>query len=165
MRITTGVVLWLVAAVAATTAGLFAVGAIGTGIFGAQAQRPLTESEVDRRLAESAAPPATTTRPPPSSRPSTTRPPSTTTPATSATPPAAQPTVIRSDGGTVIAECTAGGVRVLGATPAQGYQVESEDEDHGVDDHPTVKFTSGEQEIRIRLRCVGGTVTHTVENH
>ncbi len=151
-RITTGVVLWLVAAAAATTVGLFAVGAIGTDIFGASAQQPLSPSDVDRQLAESA-PPATTTTtsPPPSS--ST---PSTTTPPPASTPPPAKTAAIHSAGGTVWARCAPGGVEVVGYTPAQGFQVDSENE--GIDDHPHVRFRSGGQEVEVRLRCVGGQV-------
>lgn len=146
MRVTTGVVLWLVAAAAATAVGLFAVGAIGTDIFGASAGDPLSQSEVDAQLAETT-PPATTT-PPSSSTP----PASTTTPA----PPPAKTTFVHSPGGTVWARCAPGGVQVLGYTPAQGYQVDSENE--GIDDHPHVRFRSGEAEVEVRLRCVGGTI-------
>jgi hypothetical protein len=149
VRITGGVVLWLAAAVAATAVGLFAVGAIGTGIFGA-AQQPLSQSEVDSRLAQSPAPAPPTSSSPPSSAPPT------------STAPPARTTTIRSAGGTVWARCAPGGVEVVGSTPAQGFGVESDDDD-GIDDHPKVEFTNGEREIEVRLRCSGGTVTHTVE--
>jgi hypothetical protein len=149
-RITTGVVLWLVAAAAATTVGLFAVGAIGTDIFGASARQPLSPSDVDSQLAQS--PPATTTTPPPSSAPSTT----TTTRPPAATPPPARTQVFHSAGGTVWARCAPGGVEVVASTPAQGYDVDSENE--GIDDHPHVQFRSGDQRIEVRMRCVGGTV-------
>lgn len=146
----TGVLLWLVAAVAATAVGLAAVAAIGTDIFGA-GQDPLSQSEVDDLLASRTTAP-TSQSPPPSTTPSTT---TSTTPA----PPAGQ----RTDtvGGTVIARCTAEGlVEVLSATPKQGYQVESDDE---VEDHPSVKFSAGEDEIEVRLRCAGGTVSAEVK--
>lgn len=146
MRVTTGVVLWLVAAAAATTVGLFAVGAIGTDIFGASTGDPLSQSEVDAQLARST-PPSTTTTPPLSSTPPA--------PTTSAPPPAKTETV-HSTGGTVWARCAPGGVEVVGYTPAQGYQVDSENE--GIDDHPHVRFRSGKAEVEVRLRCVGGTI-------
>jgi len=95
---------------------------LGTDIFG-PGQQPLSQSEVDSRLAESASP--------------------------------------TSVGGTVRARCVPGGVEVVGATPAQGFGVETDDD--GVDDHPKITFTAGEREIEIRLRCSGGTVTHAVE--
>jgi hypothetical protein len=135
VRLTTGFVLWVVAAAAATAVGLAAVAAIGTDIFGA-GQDPLSQSEVDELLAS--------------------RPPSTSTsaPTTTTTPPAEQPTVTK--GGTVIARCTAGGlVDVLTATPAQGYRVDQDDD--ADEDHLSVKFSSGRQEIEVNLRCVNGT--------
>jgi septal ring-binding cell division protein DamX len=164
VRITTGVVLWLAAAVAATVVGLFAVGGIGDDIFGTDASEPLSQSEVDRRLAEatsSAAPPSAPSSGPssPSSTPSApaTRPPAN-------TPPAAKPTSVPSAGGTVIARCASDGVlvQVLGSTPAQGYQVEPEHDD--LDDHPKITFTSGRTEIEVRLRCVGGRISPEIRN-
>jgi hypothetical protein len=68
---------------------------------------------------------------------------------------------VHSAGGTVWARCVPGGVEVLGYAPAQGYQVDSENE--GIDDHPHVRFRSGEREVEVRLRCVGGTVQPTYE--
>jgi hypothetical protein len=142
VRLTTGFVLWVVAAAAATAVGLAAVAAIGTDIFGAGSD-PLSQSEVDELLASRTQPPPTSTS---SSAPSS--PVTTTTP----TPPAERPTV--TEGGTVIARCTTAGlVEILSASPAQGYQVERED---GVEDHPEVKFTSGDRKVEIRLRCVNG---------
>jgi cytoskeletal protein RodZ len=143
VRLTTGLVLWIVAAVAATAVGLAAVAAIGTDIFGA-GQDPLSQSEVDQLL-------ASRTQPPPSS-PSSPSSTTTTTTTTAAPPPTVEtPTV----GGTVISRCTANGlVEVVTATPAQGYQLDSED---GIEDHPSVKFTNGDTKIEVRLRCVNGT--------
>ncbi|WP_431433609.1 hypothetical protein [Actinophytocola sp.] len=161
MRITTGVVLWAVAAAAATAVGLFAVGAIGSDLYGADAQKPLSQSEVDQRLAETT-PPGRTTTSPRSSPPTTTTPPATTTSPATTTPPA-KTAVIHSAGGTVWARCAPGGVEVLGSTPAQGFEVEPDD-DARVNDHPKITFLAGEREIEVRLRCSGGTVTHTVED-
>jgi hypothetical protein len=155
VRITTGVVLWLVAAAAATAVGLFAVGAIGTDIFGASAQQPLSPSDVDRQLAAST-PPTTTS--PRASSPA----PTTTTPPPAGTPPPAKTAVVHSAGGTVWARCAPGGVEVVGYTPAQGFQVDSENE--GIEDHPHVRFRSGGQEVEVRLRCVGGTVRPEIRN-
>lgn len=129
----TGVLLWVVAAFAATAVGLVAVSAIGTDIFGA-GQDPLSQSEVDDLLA------SPTTAPP-------------TTSTTSTTPePTGTPTVTA--GGTVIARCTPTGlVEIMSATPAQGFQVDGEDD---LEDHPSVKFESGDTEIEVRLRCAAG---------
>lgn len=130
---TTGIVLWVVAAAAATAVGLAAVAAIGTDIFGAGPD-PLSQSQVDELL---------TTTPQTSSVP----------PSSSAPPPTAD-TTTPTKGGTVISRCEGGLVHVLSTIPAQGYRVDGDDDD--LDDHPSVKFTSGEQEIEVRLRCVNG---------
>jgi hypothetical protein len=162
MRVTTGVAAWLVAAAAATTVGLFAVGAIGTDIFGASTGQPLSQSEVDAKLARSTpatTPPATTTTSPPPASSSAAPPPVTTT---TPRPQTGRTQSFRSAGGTVFARCAPGGVEVVSATPAQGFSVDSENE--GVDDHPHVRFRSGEREVEVRLRCVGGTVQPTYEN-
>jgi hypothetical protein len=143
VRLTTGFVLWVVAAAAATAVGLAAVAAIGTDIFGA-GQDPLSQSEVDELLAG---------RSPASTVPSSTAPSST---PTSPVPPEDTKTATR--GGTVISRCEGGLVRVVSASPAQGYRVDpdNDDLDGDLDDHPSVKFQSGEREIEIRLRCADG---------
>lgn len=157
MRVTTGVVLWLAAAAAATAVGMFAVGAIGSDIFGPGQQQPLSESEVDRRLAASTAPATTTTGAPPTTS-SAPPPPST------SRPTAAAPSVVQSAGGSVIARCAPGGlVEVVQSVPAQGFQIHSSDSGE-LDDHPSVKFRSGDREVEIRLRCRGGQLTHEVRD-
>jgi len=131
MRLATGILLWTVAAAAATAVALVAVSAIGTDIFGG-GQDPLSQSEVSSLLA--------------STTPSS--------PTTSTTPePEGTPTV--TEGGTVLSRCTANGlVEILSATPAQGYAVDSDDD---LEDHPSVTFSSANTEIEIKLRCVNGT--------
>lgn len=142
VRLTTGFVLWVVAAAAATAVGLAAVAAIGTDIFGA-GQAPLSQSEVDQLLASQPRPPTTSS--PPSSA-ATSMPTSTPQPPTVETPTA---------GGTVVSRCTAAGlVEVVSATPAQGFQL---DHENGVEDHPSVKFVNGHRRVEVRLRCVNGT--------
>ena len=133
--------MWVVAAAAATAVGLAAVAAIGTDIFGA-GQDPLSESQVDDLLASrTTAPPTTTTTSP-----------TTTTPST---PPVGQQKETVTQGGTVIARCAASGlVEVLSAVPAQGYAVDGDDDE--LDDHPSIKFTSGEREVEVRFRCRDG---------
>ena len=140
MRLTTGFVLWLVAAAAATAVGLAAVAAIGTDIFGA-GQDPLSESQVDQLLASQTA------------RPSTSSPPSTTR------TPAPPPTVeTPTPGGTVVSRCVAGGlVEVVTATPAQGYRLDDDDDPDEIKDRPSVQFTNGQDKYEVRLRCVNGT--------
>lgn len=136
VRLTTGVVLWVVAAAAATAVSLAAVAAIGSDIFGA-GQDPLSQSEVDQLLAN-----------PPTESSATTSP-------TSSTPPPPADTRTDTPGGTVISRCDSGLVRVVSASPAQGYRVDAHDDE--LDDHPSVKFESDSREIEIRLRCVAGT--------
>lgn len=141
VRLTTGILLWAVAAALATAVGLVAVSAIGTDIFGA-GQDPLSQSQVNDLLTSTSATP-----PPSSTTPST----SSSSPTTSQEPEGT-PTVTA--GGTVISRCTANGlVEIMTATPAQGYAVDGDDE---LEDHPSVKFTAGDTEIEVRLRCVNG---------
>lgn len=155
----TGVLLWLAAAAGATAVGMAAVGMIGSDIFGSS-QDPLTQAEVEQRLAApttgqttGAADPGT-----PSAEPTTA--PSTTPPAT---PPPARARVVNALGaGTVTAQCNADGtVRILAVTPAQGYEADADDDD--ADDHPQVKFESDAVEVEVRLRCVDGVVTDEIE--
>jgi hypothetical protein len=141
--VTTGFVLWVVAAAAATAVSLAAVAAIGTDIFGA-GQDPLSQSEVDELL--TSAPRTPTGLPSSPSSPSPSAPSSTSAPRDETTV---------TEGGTVISRCEGALVRVVSAIPAQGFQVDPDDDD--VDDHPSVKFQSGEREVEVRLRCVDGT--------
>ncbi|GAB3445263.1 hypothetical protein [Actinophytocola sediminis] len=143
-RVTTGVLLWLVAAAAATAVGMTAVSAIGTDIFGGGSS-PLSQSEVDDQLRSRPAEPAESSRVSPPTSP-------TTSPPTSV-PVNGQEVTTTTAGGTVLSQCAPGGVRVLQAVPEQGFLVDSDDE---VDDHPSVKFQSGDREIEVRLRCVNG---------
>jgi hypothetical protein len=136
-RLTTGVLLWLVAAAAATAVGMTAVGAIGTDIFGA-GNDPLSEAEVEAMLATET---RTTSATPPSSAP----------PPTSQAP---TPTEIPTVGGTVLARCAAGGVEIVSANPAQGYQADTDDRE--------VTFSAGDLEIEVRLRCENDVVTHEI---
>jgi cell division septation protein DedD len=130
MRLATGILLWTVAAAAATAVALVAVSAIGTDIFGG-GQDPLSQSEVSSLLAS----------PTPSS--------------TTSTSPVPKDTPTVTEGGTVLAHCTATGlVEIVTATPAQGYAVDSDDD---LEDHPSVTFSSPNTEIEVKLRCVNGT--------
>lgn len=143
MRLTTGFLLWLIAAGVAVAVGLAAVAAIGTDLFG-DGRDPLSQSEVDELLSSRAQAPSTTDSPPSS---------------TSSSPPAPQPIV--TDGGTVNARCTENGlVEIQGATPAQGFQVDADD---GVEDHPSVEFESDDRKIEVRLRCVNGALAPEIK--
>lgn len=167
VRVGTGVLLWFAAAAGATAVGITAVGMIGSDIFGSS-QEPLTAAEVDQRLASpepsaapSAAPdPTVTPSPTPTPTPSTTP-----SPSPSPTVPAAdQPRSISADGaGTVIAQCNADGtVTVVSAIPAQGFEVDSDDDER--DDHPQIKFESDDLEVEVRLRCIDGALTEEIRH-
>ncbi|TDE00587.1 septum formation initiator [Jiangella asiatica] len=151
VRVGTVVLLWLAAAAGATAAGLAAVGMIGSDIFGSS-QDPLTQSEVAQRLAspEPTAPDATSPTAAPTGTPSP-------SPSPSATqPPVGESRVVNTAAGTVIARCVANGlVEIQSATPAQGYDVDTDD---GDEDHPSVKFENDSSEIEVRLRCVDGVI-------
>jgi len=148
-RALTGTLAWAAALVAATVVGLTAVNAIGSGIVGA-GQRPLSQSEVDARLAALPSTPNT------SSTPSST-PPST---PSSAPAPTVEPTVVTSPGGSVIARCSGNLVEVVSALPAQGFQARTE----SGEDHPSIRFSSGRTRVEIKLRCVDGVPRPEIRN-
>jgi hypothetical protein len=133
-RLVAGVAAWAAALGAALVVGLTAVGAIGAGLLG-PGQQPLTPAEVDARLAsaEPAAPVDTPAAVPPAA-------------------PVATPEVIATDGGTVLARCTGGVPEVVSATPAQGFRVQTEDDDGG----PRIRFRSGGTRFEVNLRCEDG---------
>jgi len=142
-RLVAGVAAWAAALGAALAVGLTAVGAIGAGLLGAE-QQPLTPAEVDARLA-SAEPGAPA--------------PQTAAPEVLA-PEVVAPEVIATAGGTVLARCTADVPEVVSATPAQGFRVQTEDDDGG----PRVRFRDGGTRIEVNLRCAGGRPVAEIEN-
>jgi hypothetical protein len=138
-RLVAGVAAWAAALGAALVVGLTAVGAIGAGLLG-PGQQPLTPAEVDARLAsaEPAAPVDTPAAVPPADP----------VPGESGT----APQVIATDGGTVLARCTGNSPEVVSATPAQGFRVQTEDDDGG----PRIRFRSGDTRFEVNLRCADG---------
>ena len=146
-RLAAGVAAWLVAVGAALAVGLSAVGAIGTGLLG-PAPQPLTPAEVDARLASTdPAVPGAAATPTAAAGP--------VGPGPVGPPPvdaAAPPEVIATAGGTVLARCTAGRADVVAATPAQGFRVQTENEDGG----PRVRFRAGGTRVEVRLTCANG---------
>jgi hypothetical protein len=141
-RLAAGVAAWLVAVGAALAVGLSAVGAIGTGLLG-PAPQPLTPAEVDARLASTD--PAVPGEP---ATPTAAAGPVDPTPVDAAPPPE----VIATSGGTVLARCTGGRADVVAATPAQGFRVQTENEDGG----PRVRFRAGGTRVEVRLTCANG---------
>ena len=142
-RLAAGVAAWLVAVGAALAVGLSAVGAIGTGLLG-PAPQPLTPAEVDARLAsaEPVAPAPQTSAP------------------EVAAPEVIAPEVIATAGGTVLARCTGGVPEVVSATPAQGFRVQTEDDDGG----PRVRFRDGGTRVEVNLRCADGRPVAEIDN-
>ncbi|MFJ6167768.1 septum formation initiator [Micromonospora orduensis] len=61
--------------------------------------------------------------------------------------------VFATDGGTAVAECGAGGVRLVSWAPAQGYRVR--DVDRGPDDDVEVTFEGSAGEHELKVRCIG----------
>lgn len=139
---------WLTAAALATGAGMFAVGVIGAGIVPA-APQPLDAQQVEAMARSAAA------RPPPTGQ--------TSTPPPSPAADPASPKVLSTAGGTVLARCEGGRVVITSASPAQGYQVDQDDDsDHG-GRSTEVKFNSEETEVKVKVHCAGSVPTATVE--
>lgn len=122
---------WVVAAVLATTLGLLAVGAIGSGLSGAAAP-PLSPAEVDARLAAARA----------------TAEPAAPVPAPVGEAPAQ---VVATAGGTVAARCVDGRPQVVAATPGQGFRVDDPGEKPD-----EVTFESEALDVEVRLGCRDG---------
>jgi hypothetical protein len=134
---------WLAAAAAATTIGVVAISAAGSGIAGS-ATTPLTSDQVTKALA------STSEQPTPQ--------------------PAASPTgkgvtrILATRGGSIIARCADGEASLLSWSPAQGYQADNIQ--RGPAPTTTMKFETGDTEIHVSITCPHGiptlhTTTHT----
>jgi hypothetical protein len=127
---------------------LAAVSSIGTGIFGSSAG-PLDRQEVNEALAT----PSPSVEPTPEPTGSPVTEPAPTEPAP--TEPVAEPRVITSAGGTVVARCAAGGlVELLSWSPAQGFSVDNAE--HGPAREVEVEFESEDDDVEMKIRCVDG---------
>ncbi|MFI6132535.1 septum formation initiator [Micromonospora sp. NPDC051141] len=144
---------WLATTAAATLVGLAAVDLAGAGITGT-AGGVRTERDVARALAVPDPGAGGTTSVSPVATPTGTR-------SGAATPTGAQRGFV-TDGGSVLAECGPGGVRVVASSPAPGYLMK--DADRGPDDHVEVRFVGGGREYEVRLRCRGGVPTRDPED-
>ena len=140
-RLAAGVAAWAAAVGAALVVGLTAVGAVGAGLLGPGPQ-PLTPAEVDARLA--------------SAEPAAPAPTAVVTPVE----PGGAPEVIATAGGTVLARCTGGRPEVVSATPAQGFRVQTEEEDGG----QRVRFRAGDTRIEVNLTCADGRPVAAIES-
>jgi hypothetical protein len=177
---------WVAAAMVAGFIGITAIGAVGDGIVGFSTT-PLSAEEVDRRLAASEAgtdpnapttpttpgtsgsPSASATAPPATTPPAVTPPPAGDPPATTqppVQPPPEPPTasetrLISTDGGDILTQCRGASPQVVSATPAQGFQRET-DPDEG-DGEARVDFESERLRVRVEITCSKGQPDWTVE--
>ncbi|MFF4875102.1 septum formation initiator [Micromonospora sp. NPDC000668] len=134
---------WVATAAVATLIGLGAIRLVGESITGTPGG-VRSEAEIERALASPEPAPANTTDASPS------------TPGTASAAPTASSGVRRgfaTTGGTAVAECGAGGVRLVSWAPAQGYRVH--DVDRGPDDDVEVKFEGSAGEYELKVRCIG----------
>ncbi|QLQ39556.1 septum formation initiator [Micromonospora robiginosa] len=130
---------WLATTAAATLVGLAAIDLVGADITGT-AGGVRTEQDVARALAVPEAGPSGTAASP------------TGTPAgTGAASPTGAQRGFTTPGGSVLAECGPGGVRVVTSSPTPGYRTKHAD--LGPDDHVEVRFVGDDQEYELRLRC------------
>ena len=81
----------------------------------------------------------------------TRRPPATAAPSASPSESPGGPTVLRTEGGSVVALCEAGSVRVQYLSPAPGFHIEHADQAPAPESHVTFK-TDG-REVRVVVRC------------
>jgi hypothetical protein len=168
-RILVGVGAWLVGAGAATSGSLLAVSLLGQGFAGSGSQQ-LSVSAVNRALASEAA----EAPPPPSASPAASpalphRPHRRPRhvhhrqhPSSSPTPSPPSGTVLTSPGGTVVADCRAGGAYLESWSPQQGY--EADDVVRGPAATARAVFTTGRKSVMMTVTCSGGTpsaTTHT----
>jgi hypothetical protein len=67
------------------------------------------------------------------------------------------------DAGTVLARCVGGTAQVVSATPAQGFDVTTQQEPG--EDHTSVRFSGrGGQQVEVRLSCPGGTLRSEIRH-
>ncbi|KAB1928883.1 septum formation initiator [Micromonospora noduli] len=135
---------WVATAAIATVIGLGAIRLVGESLTGTPGG-VRSEAEIERALAAPEPAPTTSTT---SAAPGTT--------GTTGTAPSASSGVRRgfaTDGGTAVAECGVGGVRLVSWAPAQGYRVR--DVDRGPDDDVEVTFQGATREYELKVRCIG----------
>ncbi|MFF0471019.1 septum formation initiator [Micromonospora zamorensis] len=134
---------WVATVAVATLIGLGAIRLVGESLTGTPGG-VRSEAEVERALASPEPAPTGTTGT------------ASVGPGTASPTPSASSGVRRgfaTDGGTAVAECGAGGVRLVSWAPAQGYRVR--DVDRGPDDDVEVKFRGPTREYELKVRCIG----------
>ncbi|MFG1767302.1 septum formation initiator [Micromonospora parva] len=154
---------WVATAAVATVIGLGAIRLVGESLTGTPGG-VRSAAEIERALASpepaptgatgiASAPPGTTSSAaaPPGTTGTASGPPGTTGSAPSASSGARRG--FATDGGTAVAECGPGGVRLVSWAPAQGYRVR--DVDRGPDDDVEVTFQGAAREYELKVRCIG----------
>ncbi|MBQ0989502.1 septum formation initiator [Micromonospora sp. PSH03] len=134
---------WVATAAIATLIGLGAIRLVGESLTGTPGG-VRSEAEIERALAAPEPVPTGTTG-------TASAGPGTTGPAPSASAGARRG--FATDGGTAVAECGVGGVRLVSWAPAQGYRVR--DVDRGPDDDVEVTFQGATREYELKVRCIG----------
>ena len=144
---------WLIGAAAATGGSLLAVSALGQGLAAAPGQQ-LSVAAINRALASEAAERnSTTPQPSPSVSPADTPSPSRHR-VTSPAPRATGNTVLTSQGGTVVARCSAGGAYLVSWSPQQGYGASAVT--RGPAASAGVTFEGVQQVVAMVVTCPGG---------
>ncbi|MFI6237749.1 septum formation initiator [Micromonospora sp. NPDC050784] len=141
---------WVATAAIATLIGLGAIRLVGESLTGTPGG-VRSAAEIERALA-SPQPAPTGNTGTASAAPGT----ASTAPAASSAAPSGDSGARRgfaTDGGTAVAECGVGGVRLVSWAPAQGYRVR--DVDRGPDDDVEVTFQGAAREYELKLRCIG----------
>ncbi|RAO27853.1 Non-specific serine/threonine protein kinase [Micromonospora saelicesensis] len=142
---------WVATAAIATVIGLGAIRLVGESLTGTPGG-VRSEAEIERALAAPEPAPTTSAA---SAAPGTTGAASA-APGTTGAAPSASSGARRgfaTDGGTAVAECGVGGVRLVSWAPAQGYRVR--DVDRGPDDDVEVTFQGATREYELKMRCIG----------
>ncbi|MBQ1028554.1 septum formation initiator [Micromonospora sp. C97] len=134
---------WVATAAVATVIGLGAIRLVGESITGTPGG-VRSAAEIERALASPEPAPTGATG-------SASAAPGTTGPTPSANSGARRG--FATDGGTAVAECGPGGVRLVSWAPAQGYRVR--DVDRGPDDDVEVTFQGAAREYELKVRCIG----------
>ncbi|MER7416563.1 septum formation initiator [Micromonospora peucetia] len=136
---------WLATAAVATLIGVAAIEWVGESIAGTPGG-VLSQEEVERALASPAptAPGVGGPSPTESGTPS---------PGATGTAPAGVRRAFATTGGSAVAECGPGGVRLVSWTPAPGYRVS--EAERGPDDDVEVTFAGPAGEVELKVRCVG----------
>ncbi|MGK5520657.1 septum formation initiator [Micromonospora sp. URMC 107] len=139
---------WLATAAVATLIGVAAIEWVGESIAGTPGG-VLSQEEIERALA-SPGPTAPGVGGPSPTATGTGGP---TSPGATGPAPAGVRRAFVTTGGSAVAECGPGGVRLVSWTPAPGYRVA--EAERGPDDDVEVAFAGPSGEFELRLRCVG----------